>query len=189
MMTQKFFFVSILIMTSLLFSACNSVVSAAGLPAPFTQTTPGQNLIPFQCLASITPGKTNRAEVIGVMGEPVNKRIEEGNEVLEYPSSIEIIPTTILVKQDIVHMVGKLADDETQTISKFNIDMGEPEKVTYSYFGQGTMTYLYPKKGLAAIAEEESGQVLWLQCFIPMPLKDYLKDWGSQLPLEDPYIR
>ncbi|MFA5873570.1 MAG: hypothetical protein WC832_06365, partial [Anaerolineales bacterium] len=59
----------------------------------------------------------------------------------------------------------------------------------YTNYLQGSMTYIYPDKGRAFIADENADIVFTKQCFLPMSLEDYLNTWGKNLPSEDPFIQ
>jgi hypothetical protein len=183
--------VLILIASGLTLLACENVTaSAKPLQQPLVLTVQLMDNASVICSEGIEPGKTTHAEVIGKLGKPMTTSINAvGGEVLEFPSIVEFIPTTIDFNKDLVYLVTKINEDDSKSIKWLKSNLGEPEKMTYSFFGQGTMTYLYPQKGFTAIVDEDSDQLLWLQCFLPMSLKDYLAGWGSRLPLEDPYIR
>ncbi|HEY5271207.1 MAG TPA: hypothetical protein VII97_12800 [Anaerolineales bacterium] len=51
------------------------------------------------------------------------------------------------------------------------------------------MTYIFPDKGLAFLADQAMDVVSIQECFIPMALEDYMKTWGKSLPAEDPFIQ
>ena len=181
---------TLILTLGLLISACGGSSTQEKQPQASTQNIPSKSQPSTLCLMGIQPGQTSRAEVISQMGESTfSYTSETGFEVLEYPSSIEEIPTSIFIKEDVVQIISVLVEEDTETVTKLKGELGEPEKTTYSFFGQGTLTYIYPQKGVAAIVDEETDQLLWLQCFAPMPLADYMGSWGSQLPLENPYIR
>ncbi|HCS41164.1 MAG TPA: hypothetical protein DIW44_16520 [Anaerolineaceae bacterium] len=157
-----------------------------------TSTTGPEELVKevFTCLPGIVPGKTSRAEITQLMGEPVSSDLaEDGSDILFYPSAVEEVPDTILIRQDIVEIASALNRDISVDLASIQEKFGEPEQITYSYFSQGTYTYLYPQKGFTLVAEPEGGQVYWSECFISMSLEDYLARLGSSLPFEDPYIR
>ena len=51
---------------------------------------------------------------------------------------------------------------------------GEPTQSTYSYYQQGSMTYLYPKRGLAFVASPEYDVAFIRECFAPIGLDEYM---------------
>jgi len=157
-----------------------------------TSTTAPEELVEeiFTCLPGVIPGKTTRAEITQLMGEPATTELaEDGTEFLYYKSAVEEVPDFIQIRQDVAEVVSALNRDAQVNLASITEKFGEPEQITYSYFSQGAYTYLYPQKGFALIGEPEGGQVYWLECFISMTLEDYLAGLGSSLPSENPYIR
>ena len=144
----------------------------------------------FVCLPEIVPGETSREDVLRLMGEPLASEItEDGSEILTFASDVELIPNAVFLMEDIAQSTSALNRDENTTLTTIQEKFGEAEETTYSYFSQGTLTYLYPQQGFAVVAEPEGGQVYWMECFVPMYLEDYMTGFGSALPMEDPYIR
>ena len=190
------------LITSLLIAGCGQVpekgetASTTELPAA-AEVEPSETPMPaqeakanFSCLPEIIPGETSREDVILIMGEPVStENTEDGGEILYFTSAVEFIPNAVILKDGIVESASALNRDEAVILSNIQEKYGEAEEITYSYFSQGMLTYLYPKQGFSLIAEPEGGQVYWVECYVPMPLEDYLSGLGSALPMEDPYIR
>ncbi|MCB2209866.1 hypothetical protein KQH62_03125 [bacterium] len=142
------------------------------------------------CISGILPGISSSDDVINQFGEPTSRFAEEENtETFEYPSSLESIPNSFVIQNDTVILIGRSLEENELSLADLVSRYGEPEQSVYSYFMQGSMTYLYPQTGLAAVVNEGDDSVLWMQCFIPMTLQDYLNSWGSELPMDDPFVR
>ena len=141
------------------------------------------------CFAGITPGTSTRQDVINQLGEPLKTSVDEqGIENLIYASSLDVLPNSVLIQQDKVVLIGKLVKEEGLQLSAWIAQYGEPEQMTYSFLAQHTKTYLYPQYGFSVIVSETQDTIIRVQCFVPMTLQEYLDSWGSELPLEDPYI-
>ncbi len=167
-----------------------SVPVDAGTEATEAPAQEENNEPAFVCLPEIVPGETSREDVLRLMGEPLASEIaEDGSETLSFTSDVEFIPNAVLIMEDIAQSTSALNRDESLTLPAIQEKFGEAEEITYSYFSQGTLTYLYPQQGFAVIAEPEGGQVYWMECYVPMYLEDYMSGFGSALPMEDPYNR
>jgi hypothetical protein len=167
-----------------------AMLLAAGLTGAAVVAPAAQTVAESPCIAGVVPGLSSREDVLDVLGQPKVLRIEKDlGELLEYESWVEEMPDTVIIQDGKVALVGVLADEDGEALADLKARFGEPEQAVFSYLMQGLRTYLYPQQGFAAVVSEEDGEVLWKQCFTPMPLADYLKGWGSELPLEDPYIR
>lgn len=138
----------------------------------------------------IVPGQSKSADVVSILGEPVNRETLEAYEIYSYQSQDEMSSHQVALKDDIVQMIGVITSpEENYTLETALSQYGEPEKVTYSYLMQGAMTYIFANHGVTIVALEEGGAVLQKHYYIPMSLDAYMASWGKKLPLEYPYIR
>ena len=166
------------------------MVLLLGLVACGPPTPPKPDQAESIKLKGVVPGKTTKEEVIKNLGEPAKSKTEEGMDVLEYPSTHELMPHAVYVKDGVVVLVGAhISEDDDFTVSEVIAKYGQPAKKTYSYYSDGALTYIYPSRGLALIADEDLDVVFEEQCFVPMSLEQYMQTWGKDLPLEDPYTR
>jgi len=142
----------------------------------------------FVCYKGITPGQTNKADVVALLGDPTRTEWDGADEILLYPSPFAKQSNTIIVQNQIVVLVDVLiGDDDALTFSAIKALYGEPSHIAYTNYLQGSMTYVYPDKGQAFIADENGDIVYTKQCFLPMSLEDYLNTWGKDLPTENPF--
>lgn len=160
--------------------------SDPGTPSP----TQPDNGTQAACLASIFPGTTTREEAVASLGEPVGVVPDGDFETLLYASPLPRQYNSIVMQNQVVALVSIiLGDDNPLAWSAILAQYGEPVHTTYSNYIEGSMTYIYPDKGQAFVASQDSDVVFLRQCFVPMALEDYLNTWGSSLPTGDPYIR
>jgi hypothetical protein len=142
------------------------------------------------CYKGITPGDTKKADVLALLGDPSSTEQEGANEILLYPSSFPRMFNTIIINNQVVVLVDVLVDPvNAMTFSAIKASYGEPGYVTYSTYLDGSMTYIYPDKGRAFIADEDIDMIFTKQCFLPMSLEDYLQTWGKGLPTDNPFIK
>lgn len=161
--------------------------NSSGQGTPNT-TQPGGGAL-AACLAGIFPGATTRDEVVALLGEPAGTDNSTGVEVLFYSSPVRGQFNSIALQNETVAMVSViLGENDLLKWSTIQEEYGEPAHTTYSNYLQEAMTYIFPDRGLAFVADQAMDVVFIKQCFIPMSIDDYLKTWGVSLPTEDPFI-
>ena len=142
------------------------------------------------CYKGITPGQTKKADVLALLGDPTRTEQDGSNEILLYPSPYPKQFNTIVFQDQIVVLIDVvIGDEDALAFSAIKALYGEPVQKNYTNYLQGSMTYIYPDKGRAFIADENADIVFTKQCFLPMSLEDYLNTWGKNLPSEDPFIQ
>lgn len=69
------------------------------------------------------------------------------------------------------------------TIEDIKTQLGEPQEkhAGSKFYGPFFTTYLYPNKGVAFIANENTDTIYEIQTFTPIPLKEYKKLYGEDL--------
>ena len=141
-----------------------------------------------QCLAGIMPGKTTRAEVTNLLGEPVSSDISGTTENLYYTSPVKYQNNTVTLVDGVVIRVSVIPGaNEMKPWSEVKAEYGEPEHTAYSYYEQNSRTYAFPQKGLVYIADEDLDLVYIKECFAPLSLEHYNLLYGMFLPQEDPF--
>ncbi len=148
-----------------------------------TQTAPDN-------FKSIIPGKTTEQEVYKILGNPITKKEVESDFgqnylSLDYPSENENFPNGIGIRNGIVNLIGINRSTEKISLKKTLEKYGKPDKITYSYLDRSYRTFIYSKKGLMFIGNYEEDFINFTQYFSSMPLDEYMKTWGKDLPLND----
>lgn len=142
------------------------------------------------CYPGIIPDRSTRAEVLGLLGQPVHNEREGVTERLFYSSPISSQNNIIELEDDLVSYISIVfADAQIPRLSEVQAKLGQPEHTAYSTYLRGTRTYLYPGQGLLLIADPLMDIVFIQECFQPQALNDFLSRYGADLPEEDPYIR
>lgn len=179
--------------------ACN-LPTQSNAPGQGTPTNgPGQSTpTPTQpggggdaaCLPGIFPGTTTRDEVVALLGDPLAVEPEGGIETLLYASPLRGQFNSIALQNQVVALVSiVLGEDNPQAWSDVKAQYGEPAHTAFSNYLQWSMTYVYPDRGLAFVADEGLDAVFIRDCFVPMSLEDYMNTWGKSLPAEDPFTK
>ncbi len=142
------------------------------------------------CMLTIYPGKSTRADVVAIMNEPNGVDQQGSLETMRYPSEMKGQENTFLLEnQVVVNVVIIDSEDQLKAWSEMKSLYGEPAHTAYSNYLPGSLTFAYPEKGLAFIADETMDVVFIRQCFVPMTLEDYLAKYGMFLPAENPFTR
>ncbi len=142
------------------------------------------------CLAEIIPGQTSREEAIAALGTPISTKTNEGVEMMLYATNSAGQYHTLVVQNGRVGLVSiLLAETNPLAWTTVQAQYGVPTATTYSYFQEGTKTYIYPEKGQAFVALEEMDIVLARECFAPMTLEEFMGSWGKSLPADNPFTR
>lgn len=137
----------------------------------------------------IIPGKTTRAEVVKILGEPAETRQANNLDWYGYPTQDDMFYNGIGFDQNdiVTAMLIHVFSEENYLLSNAQAEFGEPEKITYSEYAQGTKTYIFASKGAALTAYEDSGVVVEKLYFVPLSLDEFMDTYGRNLPLDNPY--
>lgn len=131
----------------------------------------------------ITPGKTSVEDLSKVLGAPDPKLSDFSKNMLVYtregggPGHEAVVNgnTVEFFKQQALQ--GNVSD----YVEKYGKFEGE-------YYGEyqesGFKTYVWPNKGLAAVASINNGYLFEVWYFKPTTLDDFLKTWGKDLTNE-----
>ncbi len=142
----------------------------------------------FSCIEGITLGQTSLEEVTGLLGESFStKSLDDGSQWLSYDSENRMFPTIIKIIDGKVSGIWKTADESQTAFKTLKDDFGDPEESLYSFLAQNTLTYLYPSNGFFAVVNESSEAVLYLSCFAPVDLEEFLNDQRESFPTENPF--
>jgi len=140
------------------------------------------------CLQDVTAGTTTRQGLIAALGTPAQTEVQDNQEMLLYATTDSGQYHSIVVQNNIVGLVSVLLDENAPLVwSTVRDQYGNPPITTYSYFLEGTRTYVYPAKGQAFVASPDLDIVYARECFVPMSADDYMSSWGSSLPTENPF--
>ncbi len=153
-----------------------------------TPSSPSENNNEADCLPEIFPGKTTKAEVTALLGDPAAIQQDGGHEALQYASSLRGQYNTVYFQNQVVDWVSLvLAEDNPLTWSAVKTQYGEPAHTAYSDYLQGSQIYAFPEQGLNFTADDKLDIVFIQECFVPMSLEDYMKVYGDFLLQNDPF--
>lgn len=144
------------------------------------------------CYPEIVVGITTNDEVINLLGSPVRQFHDDSYDmdVWLYPSDNGLIPNAVFLQNDLVqYLSGKFGEEHELTLTSLVEKLGEPSQKMYSNYAEGTMMYIYPDLGAGYLVNEKNQGVLFEYLFVPMMMDEYLRLWGKDLSLEDPYTR
>ena len=189
-MDRLFWLIILLLIPAL---ACEGTSQGNGPPTPTVSKEGGQQAIPGgepdeECLAGIIPGKSTRAEVTSLLGEPLQSESSGTAENMYYNSPVKYQYNTVALVDGVVNRVSVIPGaNEMKPWSAVKAQYGEPEHTAYSYYEQNSRTNAYPQKGLVYIADEDLDLVYIKECFAPLSLEHYNLLYGMFLPQENPF--
>ena len=121
------------------------------------------------CLQGIFPGKTTREELIAQLGEPTSTETNGDQEMMLYATPKNGEYHTIVLQNNLVVLVSVILDEETPLLwSSVTAQYGRPALTTFSYFQQGSQTYIFPDRGQTFVALPDLDIVYARECFVPM---------------------
>lgn len=137
---------------------------------------------------SITPGKSDRNELIKSLGDPIKQSQLDNLLTLDYASSspnrnekfVLENNKVILIKEIVTLKDAKTKQDITQIYGVTDDVLYGPDAAAGFYL------YVYPDKGIAFIGKKESNLILGVWYFIPSSLTKFqselAKEYGFSLP-------
>jgi hypothetical protein len=131
----------------------------------------------------VVPGQTSAKEIVQEFGDPPVRETVDGFDTMLYRTGNNITTQVfVALKQQEVRMVtlsGEAVRDEALT--NVEAKYGPPEiDLSHNYL-EGARAYIFPSRGVAAVADQNTGQVYIEQLFIPMTLSEYRLSWGKGL--------
>ena len=137
----------------------------------------------------LNPGQTTRKELEKLLGKPMEAELQDGLEWLRYPSGNPLLPNLFALRDRMLVMADIGMPGDGTTANDLGRRYGAPEKVTYSRFVRGARAFIWARHGITLIADWESGRPYRIRRYEPMPLEQFMRQWGANLPEEDPYQR
>jgi hypothetical protein len=135
----------------------------------------------------LNPGRTTRADLEALLGKPAEIELKDGLEWLRYPSGNLLLPNLFAIQNRVLVMADIGLDAAGVTANELGRRYGAPEKVAFSRFARGARAFIWARQGVTLIADWESGRPYRMRRYEPMPLDQFMRQWGTNLPDEDPY--
>lgn len=137
----------------------------------------------------VRPGNT-KEEIIKVLGTPMKEEQTLLGHTLLYQSDNKAFPNTIISdEKGIVESIFvQVPADKPIKFSEWLKDYGQPEKEMYNSYSDLTKSFIFPRKGVAVVANKEADQIYSVHYFQPTNLKDYLSRYSNYLFEESPYL-
>jgi len=130
----------------------------------------------------ITPQISTQKDLEKKLGPPLETQKEKEYIVYFYPSEVENWPTKIYISEkDKKVSLVKLFFPKENFQNLLN-QLGPPDKQLFGpHEGAGLSVFVLSKKGVAAIANQESGIILELWYFPPTTLENFIALYGEGL--------
>jgi len=147
----------------------------------------GETKSMYEKLKTLKPGINTEKDVLALLGKPKEKvKNEDGSITFVYSSTEYMYPHEVTFKKGKILLVAA-TPDKKETLKSYQKKLGKPEKVAFTYYDADFKVYIYAKSGITIVADSR-GLVRELNLFVPMKLKEYLKQpFGAKWPLVYPY--
>lgn len=166
---------------------------------PKNETPSIQNPVISQSPSKLSPlqksviGKTTMDEINQSYPDKQVQNLSNGDPGYLFVSALDARPNQVVFHNKIavferVVLLGSPANSLKISDMVLKYGRAETTKEGSSYYGARMFTYIYPGKGLAFIANPNTDEIFELQTFTPMPLEDYLSNYGEDIH-EYPEIR
>ncbi len=134
----------------------------------------------------ISPQLTTKKDLEKKLGQPLSTGQEEGFLIYYYPSQTPGWPTKVYLsfQENKVELVKEYFPGPVKTYNQFMEKLGTPDQELYGpHEGAGFLVFVFNQKGVALIANPDSGLVLEIWYFTPITLGEFLETWGKGLSL------
>ncbi len=138
---------------------------------------------------NIIPGKTTPEEVESSLGQPQQKAEIEGKMTYFYQSPIPDWPDKIQLSEDqkVVEIIKHYFPSASENYQSFLDKYGSPDKELFGPHAQaGFSVFVFLQKGVAVIANPDSGKVMEIWYFPPKNLGEFLTLYGKDLSSTPP---
>ena len=137
----------------------------------------------------IVPQVSTSKDLQKILGQPIDIQKEKDLVVYFYPSETENWPTKIYVSETTqkVTLIKRFFPSPSETYQSFISQFGPPDKELFGpHQGAGFSVFVFLKKGVAIVANPNSGMILEIWYFSPTTLEDFLSSWGKDLTSTPP---
>lgn len=109
--------------------------------------------------------------------------LSDGSIEYEYPSDDPNRPHIQIIKGNAVIFRRNIMADTGITVTDYSDLLSNPEYTAQgsSYYGPTAMVYATPTKGIAIVANPQTGEVYEQYLFLAMSVSDYLQKYGKDI--------
>jgi len=134
---------------------------------------------------NISPGLTTKADLEKIIGKSTPWKQEGDFSIFLYPSENQNWPTEIYFSQKAkkVELIKEYFPKENKNYQNFINLYGQPDKELFGpHQGAGFSVFVFLKRGVAIVANPESGLILEVWYFPPnISLGDFIEKFGQNL--------
>ncbi len=141
-------------------------------------------------IESLTLGKSKRTDVINKLGNPIDEKTFGQNQMTSFKSDSPNRNNIIVFDKNDTAQVSKeiVTSKDIRTPKSITSKYGNPPETLYGPESQnGINLYVYPKEGIAMLANLESNVLFEIWHFEPIPVENFIQKWApeySKKPLE-----
>ena len=123
----------------------------------------------------IKPNQTTYEEVVQILGEPIERTIENDLTWYNFDSGDHIFPYFVAFENRKLVFINAIFKPRNKYIFELYLAYGLPQKRMYTNFADGYMYYIYAQHGTAVMVDVGTGKIDSQHFFEPISIQDYLK--------------
>lgn len=161
-------------------------------PTPIPLQPREINLQQISPLQKTTIGRTTEDDVEKIFAQGEKEIINQNETKYSIPSSVNLLPHEVVVENGIVVFERIIApkDKTSPSFAKLSdyIDyLGQPEEIVTGskLYGDFISTYIYAKRGLAIVGNNDADIVYEFHKFMPIATNEYKERYGTDLNSKD----
>lgn len=137
----------------------------------------------------LKPGVATEAEVVATLGNPLKKQEEELGTLLFYQSDLAVFPNTVVLDKDgvVSSMFVQVPLEKPLKFSDWKRKYGSFDKEMSNSYLEFSRTYIFPRQGVAVVANADFDRIYAIHYFSPTSLTNYLAQWRDYFFEENPY--
>lgn len=137
----------------------------------------------------LKPGIATEADVVSTLGDPLEKRETELGTLFLYPSDLAAFPNVVVLDENgvVSSIFVQTPMENPLTFSDWKRKYGSFDKEMSNRYLEFSRTYIFPRRGVAVVANAEFDRVYSIHYFSPTNLTKYLAQWGDYFFEENPY--
>jgi len=124
-------------------------------------------------------------EIISELGLPKETIFNNGLEILTYDSGDVSQPNVFIFSGDAKLVYYRLTSssltEEYQDFESFTSAFNNPEAIVTSNIQRFSTRLMYSREGFTLVVNDETGDVLQYEAFLPVYLEEYLDTWGQDI--------
>ena len=139
----------------------------------------------------LVPGQSTKNEIEKKLGQPSETSLQDGKELLRYPSSNQFRKDTLVLENNQLSLVKEeVINKEKGNLKDYLQRFGKPDLEGYGPYSEaGFKVYVFAKDGVAVVANPVDGTIIQMWYFKPTTLTVFKSTIGQGISDSPPESR